>query len=216
MNKFTSLFQALTVALVLQSAPRLFAQESHIAILVNTTNSRLNYGDANTSVSDFKKDIRGLRIGLSWQAAVTERFSIVPEIYFLRKGGTLKVGNPLNGIESSLKLNALEIPVLARVHLGKLYLNAGPYVSYLLSGTESSVNEGSRSISFERGANTFRKWEVGVLAGAGYQFSLKKKKLALELRYSHGLSSIHHTEQLYNRTLSISVSLIKVLKPRGR
>ncbi|MBL7864792.1 MAG: PorT family protein [Cyclobacteriaceae bacterium] len=214
MNKSISMYSAL---LILLFAPLfLHAQESHVAILVNTTSSRMNYGHLNSSLADYKKDVNGLRIGLSLQTGITRNFSLVTEAYFLRKGGILISGNPLNGVESSLKLNTLEMPVLARLHAGRFYFNAGPYINYVMSGKKSTENAPTTDILFESGSDAFRKWEAGILGGVGYQFPVKKRRMALEVRYSHGLTSIHSTENLYNRTLSISVSLIKPLKRRGQ
>ena len=47
----------------------------------------------------------------------------------MRKGGKLKANNPLTTSESTLHLNTLELPVLARFHFGKFYVNAGPSIS---------------------------------------------------------------------------------------
>ncbi len=191
------------------------SQSSHVALLLNTANSNLNYGDMNSSLQAFKKDVRGLRAGLSWQAGVTQRFSIVTEAYFAKKGGTLKSGNPLTGVESSLHLYTVEVPVLARVHAGRFYFNAGPYVSYIFSGKRTSETEASQAISFGQGPDAFRKWEAGVQGGVGYEFSIKKKRLALDLRYNHGLTSFSRNQDLYNRTLNISISVLRTWKKKS-
>ncbi len=69
----------------------------------------------------------------------------------------LKADNPLNGVKSTLKLYTAEVPVLARVHTGRFYFNAGPYGNYIFSGKQSSGEEASHPISFGAGQDSFRK-----------------------------------------------------------
>ena len=116
-------------------------------------NSNFNYGDANNTVKSFKKDAKGIMLGASLQAGITPAFSVIAETYFVMKGATLKTGNPLTVNKSTLRLYNAEIPVLARLHIYHLYINAGPYVSYTIGGrikTESSpsIPEKSTAVSF--------------------------------------------------------------------
>lgn len=172
----------------------------------------MNYGSMNSSLRDYKKDVRGLQAGLAWQAGITKHFSIVTEAYYAKKGGTIIAGNPLNGVKSTLKLHTVEVPVLARVHAGRFYFNAGPYANYIFGGKTSSDLEETRSISFSAGE--FRHWEAGVQGGAGFQFGIKKTKLALDVRYTHGLTSVSKADNLYNRTININV-LVHRAKRQG-
>lgn len=194
---------AVTMILLLTTSFTSFAQESHFAILVNNVNSRLNYGSMNSSLRGYKKDVRGFQAGLAWQAGVAKHFSIVTEAYYAKKGGTLVAGNPLNGIKSTLKLHTVEVPVLARFHAGRFYFNAGPYATYIFGGNTSSDLEETRQISF--GTGEFRHWEAGVQGGAGFQFGIKKTRLALDVRYTHGLTSVSKADNLYSRTININV-----------
>jgi hypothetical protein len=192
-----------------------FAQGSHVAVLLNSVNSSLNYGEMNSSLRKYKKDVRGIQAGLSWQASITERFSIVTESYFVKKGGTLKAGNPLTGEKSSLKLYTAELPVLARLYAGRFYFNAGPYANYIFSGKRSEEGEGSHSISFGDQPDAFRRWETGLQGGAGYQFTLKKARMAVDLRYTHGLTSISKANDLYNRTINLNLLVLRSRKSQG-
>jgi hypothetical protein len=216
MKKSTTTIATLALMLsLLTSALKSYGQDSHVSLLINNVNSRLNYGGTNSSLQGHKKDVRGLQAGLSWQAGVTKNFSIVTEAYFVKKGGALKSDNPVDGMKSSLKLYTVEVPVLARIHAGKFYFNAGPYANYMLSGKKFSDSEGNQSISFGSGAGGFKKWEAGVQGGAGYQFSLKKTRMALDVRYTHGLTSIASDRDLFNRTINISVLVHRSWKRQG-
>ena len=196
----TTLFLSLATSLIS------FGQESHGAILLNMVTSRMNYGEMNSAVKGHKDDVHGIQAGLSWQAGLTRRFSIVTEAYFITKGGSIKGDVAVEGIKSSLRLHTVEVPVLARLHAGRFYFNAGPYVNYIFSGKASSNAEGSRSITF--GQNHFRKFEAGFHSGLGYRFNIKKTKMAADFRYISGMTSVSRSEDLYNRTLNISVLVL--------
>src|SRR5439155_24675052 len=102
---------------------------------INAVSTNLNYGSSNSALTDYKKPVLGAQIGMSFQAGITPKFSIVPELYFMMKGGKLKANNPVTNNETTLRLYTLELPVLARFHFGKLYMNAGPSIAYNLGGT---------------------------------------------------------------------------------
>src|ERR1700709_2500216 len=84
-------------------APRAFGQttdtvktaKTYLDPVINLVSTNLNYGAANSTLSDYKKSVLGAQVGVSFQAGITPAFSIVPELYFAMKGGKLKTGNPL-------------------------------------------------------------------------------------------------------------------------
>lgn len=211
MKNSTAIYAAV-IALFLSLATSLtsFSQESHGAILLNMVNSRLGYGDLNSTLRGFKKDVRGVQAGISWQSGITKRFSIVSEAYFMTKGGTVTAGNPVDGMRSTIKFHTLEVPVLARVHVGRFYFNAGPYLNYILAGKQSSDNEGSQSISF--GSDHYRKFETGFHSGVGYQFNIKKARMAFDVRYVTGITSVSRDKDIYNRTINISLLVLRSWK----
>jgi len=199
------------------------AQNTYMSPVINVVNSNFNYGNANETMKPFKKDAKGIMAGVTFQAGITPTLSVVAETYFVMKGATLKAGNPLTVNKSTLRLYNAEIPVMARFHLNHLYINAGPYVSYTFSGkikTESSASipEKSNDISFNHVADGFKRWELGVQAGAGYNFSIKKRAMALDLRYGYGLTNVSQDAERYNRTFTVSLIFVKLWKtnPFGR
>lgn len=187
------------------------AQSSYLTPVLNAVNTNIHYGDMNGELQSDKKGTRGLQAGLSMQAGISDRWSLLTEVYFVTKGGTLKTGNVLTEERSTLRLREIELPTLARVHFGKFYLNAGPYSAYLLSGKIKSSGEESGKIRFS-GAKGYRHWELGFQAGAGYAFNLKKSMLAIDFRYGHGLTSLSEQSERYNRMLNISVLIYKPWK----
>lgn len=184
--------------------------KSYIDLMVNIASTNLNYGAANSTLADYKEAANGLQAGVSVQSGITHRFSLVTELYFMRKGGKLKENNPWSTAASGLRFNTLELPVLARLHLGKVYLNAGPSVAYNLSG-KNTIGEVSNKISFDNSAAGFKRFEAGVQVGAGLAFPIKQKRIALDIRYNYGLTNVSRSKEIYNRGLMVSVFFSKAL-----
>lgn len=205
------------VMLLTSASLKSFSQTSKFGISLNSLTTNFNYGNSNSTLQSYKKNYQGLQAGFSYQVGIRSAFSLVPEIYFARKGGILKDKNPLAAGKSTVKLYSIEMPLLARVHCDKLYLNAGPYIGYMLSGrikTEgsSTVPGKSTRLSFGNSGNDFRRWDFGVLAGAGYNFTTRRKIATLDVRYGYGLINISKDVQRYNRMLNISLVVSKIPK----
>jgi hypothetical protein len=191
--------------------------KTYLDLMVNVTSTNINYGDQNSALSDYKKSNKGIQAGASIQAGLTPAFSLVSELYYLRKGGTLKAGNSLTHQESSLRLNTIELPVLARFHAGRFYMNAGPSIAYNFSGN-NKIDGLSTDLSFKNTEAGFKRLEAGVQMGGGVEFPFKQKRIALDIRYSHGLTNISFDKELYNRGLMVSAHFSKAWKsnPLGR
>ena len=190
-----------------------YSQTTRFNLLVNAVTTNFNYGNTNSTLKPYKKNIMGLQLGASFQAGITKNFSVVPELYFMEKGGTLKDGNPVTSDKSKTRFNTLEMPVLARIHVGRVYINSGPYVAYNLSGRlKTEDSEKSRSLSCDSTIDGFRHWELGVQAGAGYIFPFRKASVAIDVRYGYGLTNISRGAERYNRVLNISVLISKPWK----
>lgn len=213
-----------TAAIAILAASTSFSQTSRFSISVNSLTTNFNYGKSNSLLQPYKKNFTGLQAGFSYQAGVTNAFSIVPELYFAIKGGTLTANNPVTIGKSTLRLYTLDLPVMARVHINKLYLNAGPYVSYALGGklkTDAFAGnaETSTTMSFNSSAAVLKRWDMGLLAGAGYNFNLKKAVMTLDARYGYGLVNISTGAERFNRMLNISLVVSKPYskgKAKGR
>ncbi|MEJ0057658.1 MAG: hypothetical protein WDN75_19635 [Bacteroidota bacterium] len=81
--------------------------------------------------------------------------------------------------------------MLARVHFGKLYVNAGP--SLLTIFTEPKIWRTIQATCHSMGLLSHLSIGMqGFNWGAGYRFKIRKKLVALDVRYSHGLTDIFH------------------------
>ncbi len=191
--------------------------ETYLDLVLNVVGTNLNYGKSNSALSDYKKSVLGAQVGVSFQAGITPRVSLVSELYFFMKGGELKANNPLTTSNTNIRLYTLELPVLARVHFGKFHLNAGPYIAYNIYGSQKIENSTS-DLSFNNSAENFKRWEAGVQMGGGYTFHTKKKAVRLDIRYNYGLTNIANKGEMYNRSLILALHFAKPRKtnPLGR
>lgn len=178
--------------------------QTYFDLMITTASTNLNYGGSNSALSDYKESVKGIHAGVSFQAGITSKFSLVSELYYIRKGGELTANNPLTTKKTILRLNAFEIPVLARFHFGKFYMNAGPSIAYNFSG-KRKIEDVSTAISFNNSTDGFKRLDAGVQIGAGYMFPIKQKRLALDIRYCYGLTNISYDKEMFNRGLIISV-----------
>jgi hypothetical protein len=191
--------------------------KTYLDLMVNVVSTNLNYGGSNGDLSDYKKSNNGIQAGASFQAGITPYFSLVSELYFMRKGGKLKADNPLTNSESTLHLNTLELPLLARFHFGKFYVNAGPSIAYTLSG-DWKISDKTTKLSFNNSTERYKRFDAGIQAGGGFEFPFKQRRVALDIRYNYGLTNISYNKEMYNRAVMISVHFSKPWKtnPLGR
>ncbi|TSD66333.1 PorT family protein [Inquilinus sp. KBS0705] len=185
--------------------------KTYLDPLLNLISTNLNYGDANSKLSDYKNSILGAQLGASFQAGITPAFSLVSELYFTGKGGKLKESNPLTIRASTIRLYAFELPVLARFCFSEFHLNAGPSIAYNFYGTRN-INDKTGGLTFDSSANGFERFEAGLQAGGGYTFHTKTKRITLDLRYNYGLTNISNGQEMYNRSFIVSIHVSKAWK----
>lgn len=191
--------------------------KTYLDLVLNLVSTNFNYGKSNSTLSDYKKSTLGAQVGVSFQAGITSKFSLVSELYFIMKGGELNANNPLTTNRTTLRFYLVELPVLARFHVGKFYVNAGPSIAYNLYGSRKT--EGSTTaLSFNNSSEAFKRLDAGIQMGAGYRFKMKQRSVALDVRYTYGLTNISNDQEMYNRYLNISLHISKPWKtnPLGR
>lgn len=182
--------------------------KTHLDFFISAVNTELNYGKANPSLKDFKKPAHGVQIGFSLQAGIASRLSLVPELSFIMRGGKLKANNPLTQDETTLRFYTLELPVLARLHLGRFHLNAGPSLGYNFDGTQK-LDGTTTDLSFEKEAGAYKRFDAGLQAGGGLTFRIKQKRAVLDIRYCYGLTNVSYDREAYHRSLLIRLHVSK-------
>jgi hypothetical protein len=185
--------------------------QTRLEPMINMAANSFRYTGNDKVLTDYGHSVKGLRAGLSFQAGITPSFSLVSDLYYLRKGGKLDAGNPLTTNASTIRLHTVEFPVLARIHVGRFYVNAGPSVGYIIDGKQI-INDQRVKLLFNNSTTGYKRFEAGVQAGAGFFLPFKQKSLGLDLRYAHGLTRIAQNTNMYNRALMISVHVSKAWK----
>ncbi|MCM0668463.1 porin family protein [Flavobacterium tyrosinilyticum] len=125
---------------------------------------------------DNTKSLVGFHVGGLAEIHVVEKFFIQPELLFSAQGA--KFDGPF-GNDGDLKLNYLNIPVLAKYYIvdNKFSVEAGPQLGILLSA--KSDGEDFKDYT--------RSTDLGFNLGAGYNFT---DNFSVGLRYTIGLSPI--------------------------
>ncbi|MEO6949116.1 MAG: porin family protein [Ginsengibacter sp.] len=179
-------------------------EKTYLSFLLNMVNTNLNYGKSNSSLDENKKTVQGIQIGASFQAGITPKLSLVTELYFIMKGGRLKEDKAVGIDNTTLRLYTIELPVLARFDIGKVYVDGGPSIAYTLWATKK-IGDISKNVSFNKSSEGYKRWDAGVQMGAGYRFKIKQKPVALDVRYSYGLSQISYGQEMHNRYLNVGL-----------
>ncbi|MDA6069426.1 PorT family protein [Flavobacterium sp. AC] len=168
------------------------AQQTRFGIKGGLNISTLVGGDVEDT-----KSLVGFHVGGFAEIKIFDKFFIQPELLYSTQG--TKVDGPL-GTDADLKLNYLNIPVLAKYYIvDKFSVEAGPQLGILLSAKAngSDFKDYTRSVDF------------GFNIGAGYNFT---DNLSVGLRYTIGLSpitdnEIDNTEDYYDSAKNSNLAL---------
>lgn len=154
----------------------------------------------------------GLTGGIHYNIKLIPFISLQPELNYDQRGINQKYSTTLLGVTTSfdntLKLNYLTIPVLFRLNPPMLYIEAGPYVGFLLNAKNDmnlSIN-GTPTISQTTDVKeNYSKTEFGLIGGAGLKFGLGPVKFNAGLRYTMGLSNINKDDTYTNKNAVLTL-----------
>jgi len=116
--------------------------------------------------------------GLLYEAKVLGPVSIQPELLYSLQGSSIRtaIGN------YDARLHYLNLPVLAKVTVGPVFVEAGPQLGFLVANEEANQVGGG-------GGYRFRRTDFTLAAGGG----LKLGNLLLGARFNAGLNDIDRT-----------------------
>lgn len=139
----------------------------------------------------------GFQAGVVADFGITENFSIMPELLFAQRGCKYKDAD-LNST-----LNYLQLPVNAAYKFdvgygSKLFIFAGPYIGYAVSG-----KVGSADIKFGSADDEMKAFDFGLNVGVGYEY----EKVFFKLQYNPGLINMSHYTDPSIRNTNIAVSV---------
>jgi hypothetical protein len=132
---------------------------------------------------DFEYRI-GLVAGGFFTFPLGERFDVQPEVLYTQRGATLDA----LGVDATIKLDSLEVPVLVRYGLGSggrgLVLFGGPSVGFKLRAEASAALGGTEAD--EDISDEIEDVDFGLVFGAGWEAG----RFSIDGRYTWGLTGI--------------------------
>lgn len=137
----------------------------------------LNLANWSGSDADDAKMKIGFNVGGFVNLAVSESFSIQPELLFSNQGTKFEE----SGESATIHSNYLNIPVMAQYNNASgFYAETGPLVGFLMSakvkadGESMDIKESFKSLDFGWGLGLGYKLASGLGFGARYNFGLAK------------------------------------------
>jgi hypothetical protein len=141
----------------------------------------------------------GFNVGIFTELAVSESFSIQPELLFTTKGNQISYDEGDNLFQDLVEgdpqaftgdvetnLSYIELPLLAKFTISEvLNLHVGPYLSYLLDAS-TQVDGTLEDRLGELDRKGFNTWDYGVVAGIAADLNL----VTIGFRYDLGLRGI--------------------------
>ena len=152
-----------------------------------------NYSSLNGEVAQNStlKGLNGFYVGALMELPIGDVLALQPEIIYSRQGAAweyeydvLFLGKGV--IKSDLRLDYLNIPVMAKVNLGPLFLQGGVQFGFLVNNPEISVSALGNRISKELDKDAYAAFDFGIGAGLGINLS---EHFFVEARYTHSLTN---------------------------
>lgn len=170
--------------------------------------------DGDYTGSDNGGSLIGLQLGMDAFAPINDQLLLEGGLRYAAKGNKTSFdgGGELEGgsytFEDRIRLNYVDIPVLARYRFGNSGFSAygGVQPSVLLSAQQKSSGTGSENQS-ARVTDSYKTLDLAGSLGVGYRF---KNGIRVNLGYDHGFTNIAKSESfgvgtINNRTVKLSV-----------
>ena len=171
-----------------------------------------------------------LNAGLAAQIAFSPLFSLQPEANYFQGGGdyslTVFGGSTSGTIDMRVRLNYIQIPLLAKLSLGngnvKFNLFGGPAFAFTLNGkmtAEAKAMGNSRTFSQDLKVEDggLSSLDVQAVVGAGLTIEAGSGDFIIDLRYIRGFSDINNYGNMpipsfikpnYNSVIGINVGYL--------
>ena len=147
-----------------------------------------NYSSFNGEVTkdNSPKGLSGFYVGALLELPLGDVISLQPEVIYSRQGAAWEQKNNLGSFKKDLRLDYLNIPVMAKVNLGPLFLQGGVQFGFLVDKPEVSYTAGNRRISQTVDKDAYASFDFGVGAGLGVNLG---QHFFVEARYTHSLTN---------------------------
>jgi len=149
------------------------------------------------NIEEYQDPMLSYAVGVSYQFSFSESFSFFSALDYERKGSVVNVtatdqsGNKIGELVVHTNYDYLVLPLLARYSFGnqiKMYINAGPYVGYLLRVTSvTDENDIVPHTELDLTGDSY-KYDFGISAGLGAKIPINNKMaFKVEVRNNLGL-----------------------------
>ncbi|EPD28834.1 Outer membrane protein beta-barrel domain-containing protein [Capnocytophaga granulosa] len=147
-----------------------------------------NYSSFNGDVAkdNTLKGLSGFYVGALLELPLGDVLSLQPEVIYSRQGAAWEQKNILGEFKKDLKLDYLNIPVMAKVNLGPLFLQGGVQFGFLVGKPEVSYTRGAQRVTEKVDKDAYAAFDFGVGAGLGVNLS---QHFFVEARYTHSLTN---------------------------
>ena len=147
-----------------------------------------NYSSFNGEVAkdNTLKGLSGFYVGALLELPLGDVLSLQPEVIYSRQGAAWEQKNILGEFKKDLKLDYLNIPVMAKVNLGPLFLQGGVQFGFLVGKPEVSYTRGAQRVTEKVDKDAYASFDFGVGAGLGVNLS---QHFFVEARYTHSLTN---------------------------
>ena len=154
----------------------------------------------------------GLHVGLFSNIDVSPKVNLQMEINYSQKGSRRNPNTSEGDIDFFLlRLNYIEIPIVARTNYKKFIFEAGTYYGQLI---KSSLEDENGPFDIPDGLNQFNGYDVGVIGGIYFQFT---ESLMMNFRFSNSIIPIREYDSganfrfdsgMYHSVLSVNVRYV--------
>jgi len=147
-----------------------------------------------------EKYVTAFSIGGFLTLPLGNALNIRPEVLFTQNGAKFEGSEDGMDAMMSMKMNWLNIPVLAVFNLGPVGIFAGPYFDFFLSGkTKMEISFDGESFDEEEDieSDEVQSLNYGIIFGAAYGVT---NNIDVEVRYSQGLNSFDKEPDDYDAT----------------
>ena len=147
-----------------------------------------NYSSFNGEVAkdNTLKGLSGFYVGALLELPLGDVLSLQPEVIYSRQGAAWEQKKILGEFKKDLKLDYLNIPVMAKVNLGPLFLQGGVQFGFLVGKPEVSYTRGAQRVTEKVDKDAYAAFDFGVGAGLGVNLS---QHFFVEARYTHSLTN---------------------------
>ena len=148
--------------------------------------------------------LSGFYIGGLVDLPISDVLSIQPELIFSRQGVALRqeikgFGFNVSINNADIRLDYLNIPVMAKVNLGPLFLQGGVQFGFLVS--KPKVNRLTNTSLFTLlDKDSYNSFDFGVGVGLGFNFN---RRFFAEARYTHSLTNVFDPNDDYFKASGI-------------